>query len=324
MSTAVDNAAISLDNVTKRFGNVQALRGVEFSVERGQIYGFLGPNGAGKTTTIRVLTGFIKADGGDARVLGLDVWGGSVDIKRRLGFLPDTISFGRGLTGEALLAHMARLRGIRGTPPMQRELLDRLELADVALKRNVKGYSTGMAKKLGLVQAMQHNPELLIMDEPTESLDPLMRQVMFALFHELQARGTTIFMSSHVLADVEEICERVALIRAGRIVRTGVVDDLRADQARMMQVTLRDPASELIVNGARIVERDGASARLAIEGDINDVLRSLANHDLVDLVYEHLSLDELFLSYYRDEEEAAPRSGEAGAAAHAQGEAAHD
>jgi ABC-2 type transport system ATP-binding protein len=302
VTTAGDDAAISLANVTKSFGNVEALRGVDFSVERGQIYGFLGPNGAGKTTTIRVLTGFIKADTGAARVLGLDAWGDSVDIKRRLGFLPDTISFGRGLTGEAFLAHMARLRGIKGTPSMQRDLLDRLELADAAMKRNVKGYSTGMAKKLALVQAMQHDPELLIMDEPTESLDPLMRQVMFALFHELQARGTTIFMSSHVLADIEEICERVALIRAGHIVRTGIVDELREDQARTMDVVLRDPASELVVNGARIVEREGASARLAIEGDINDVLRSLANYDLVDMVYEHLSLEEMFLSYYRGDD----------------------
>jgi ABC-2 type transport system ATP-binding protein len=308
----MNQAAITLANVTKRFGTVDALRGVALEVDEGEIYGFLGPNGAGKTTTIRVLTGFIKANAGAARVLGRDAWRDSVDIKRRLGFLPDTISFGRGLTGEAFLAHMARLRGIRGTPPMQRELLDRLELADAALKRNVKGYSTGMAKKLALVQAMQHAPELLIMDEPTESLDPLIRQVMFALFRELQARGTTIFMSSHVLADVEEICERVALIRDGLIVKTGVVDDLREGQARTMYITLRDPSATLPfgssnINGARVVERDGASVRLVVDGDINDVVRSLANVDLVDIVYERTSLEELFLGYYRgDEDDSAP------------------
>jgi ABC-2 type transport system ATP-binding protein len=306
VTNVVDDAAITLANVTKRFGNVEALCGVEFSVERGQIYGFLGPNGAGKTTTIRVLTGFIKADAGAARVLGRDAWRDSVEIKRHLGFLPDTISFGRGLTGEAFLGHMARLRGIHGTPPMQRELLDRLELADAALKRNVKGYSTGMAKKLALVQAMQHAPELLIMDEPTESLDPLIRQVLFALFRELQARGTTIFMSSHMLVDMEEICGRVALIRDGQIVKTGVVDDLRVGQARTMLVTLRDPGATLRLNGAHVVERDGASVRLSVDGDINDVVRSLADVDLADIVYERTSLEELFLSYYRGDETDAP------------------
>jgi ABC-2 type transport system ATP-binding protein len=295
--------AISLAQLTKRFGNVEALRGVDFVVEQGQIYGFLGPNGAGKTTTIGVLTGFIKADAGAAQVLGHDAWRSSVEIKRHLGFLPDTISFGRGLTGEAFLGHIARLHGISGTPPLQRELLDRLELAGAALKRNVKGYSTGMAKKLALVQAMQHAPELLIMDEPTESLDPLIRQVMFALFHELQQRGTTIFMSSHVLADVEEVCERVALIRDGVIVKTGAVDDLRVGQVRTMLVTLRDPEAEMAVTGAHVVEREGASVRLAVDGDINDVIRSLADHDLADIVYERTSLEELFLSYYRGDED---------------------
>ena len=295
----MSSPAILLEGVRKSFGAVEALRGVEFDVARGEVFGFLGPNGAGKTTSIRILTGFIKADAGRAEVLGLDAATRTVEIKRHLGFLPDTIAFGGGLTGEAFLRHLARLHGVHGTPPIQRELLDRLELSQSALRRGVKGYSTGMAKKLALVQSMQHAPDLLILDEPTESLDPLMRQELFAIFRDFRRRGVTIFMSSHVLADVEEICERVALIREGRIVSFGPVDDLRKGQLRTMVVTLRQPVDNLAVPGARLVSADGATYRLSVEGDINDVVRALASYDLQDVVYERMSLDELFLGFYK-------------------------
>ncbi|MDA0797472.1 MAG: ABC transporter ATP-binding protein [Chloroflexi bacterium] len=298
----MSSPAILLHGVTKHFGSVQALRGVDFDVQRGEVFGFLGPNGAGKTTAIRVLTGFISLDAGTAQVLGFDVGRESVEIKRHLGFLPDTISFGRGLTGEAFLNHIGRLHGFRGAPPMQRELLDRLELSSSALKRGVKGYPTGMGKKLALVQAMQHDPELLILDEPTESLDPLVRQTLFELFRDLQKRGTTIFMSSHVLADVEEICERVALIREGRVVRFGPEDDLRVGRVRTMKVTLREATDAFAVEGGRVVERDDRVVRLAVEGDINDVIRGLAGYDIEDVLYERMSLEELFLGYYRGDE----------------------
>ena len=222
-----------------------------------------------------------------------------MDVKRRTGFLPDLISFGAGFTGQAFLDYIARLRGFSGPPPRQRELLDRLELPRSALDRRIKGYSTGMAKKLALVQAMQHDPELLIMDEPTEALDPLMRQALFGLLREARGRGVTVFMSSHILPDVEEICERVALIRDGRIVKTGSVDSLREGRPRTMVVELRDPPDgDVEVGGAQVVSRDGTTLRLAVSGDVNDVLRALARYDLADLVYERLSLDELFLGYY--------------------------
>ncbi|MCH7608180.1 MAG: ABC transporter ATP-binding protein [Chloroflexi bacterium] len=268
-------------------------------MERGEVFGFLGPNGAGKTTTIRILTAFIRAQAGEAQVLGLDAWRDAVEIKRRTGFLPDVVSIGSGFTGAAFLDYIARLRGFSGPPPRQRELLDRLELPRSALARLVKGYSTGMAKKLALVQAMQHDPELLIMDEPTEALDPLMRQVLFGLLREGRARGVTVFMSSHNLSDVEEICERVALIRGGRIVKTGSVEALREGRARTMVVELREPLDgDIDVGGAKVVSRDGKTLRLAVSGDVNGVLRALAHYDVADLVYERLSLDELFLGYY--------------------------
>ena len=291
--------AIRVEGLRKRFGGVEALRGVDLAVEQGEVFGFLGPNGAGKTTTIRILTGFIRADQGDARVLGMDAWRDGVAVKARLGFLPDVVAFGGGFTGQAFLDYTARLRGLRGELPRQKELLDRLELPDAALRRNVKGYSSGMAKKLALVHAMRHGPDLLIMDEPTEALDPLMRQELFAVIREMRGRGTTVFMSSHVLPDVQEVCGRVALIRAGSIAGTGSVDALREGKARTMEVEFRAPPPDgFAVPGAEIAAREGTRLRLAVSGDVNAVIRELAKHDVADLVYERLSLEDLFMGYY--------------------------
>ena len=294
--------ALSVADVYKRFGSVEALRGVDLSVEQGEIFGFLGPNGAGKTTTIRVLTGFIRADRGSARVLGMDAWRDTVAVKARLGFLPDVVAFASGLTGRDFLDYVASLRGIRGRLPRQAELLERLELPDAALRRKVKGYSSGMAKKLALVQAMQHDPDVLIMDEPTEALDPLMRQELFAIIRESRDRGATVFMSSHVLSDVEEVCGRVALIRNGRIVGTGSVEALREGKARTMDVEFREPPPNgLSIPGVEVLSRDGARWELAVSGDINEVLRELARHDIVDMTYERLSLENLFMGFYGED-----------------------
>ena len=297
--TEAAREALKVEGVRKRFGDVRALNGVDLTVERGEVFGFLGPNGAGKTTTIRILTGFVRADEGSASVLGLDAWRDTVAIKANVGFLPDTIAFGSGFTGQAFLDYMARLRGISGSPVRQAELLERLNLPQSALQRKVKGYSSGMAKKLALVQAMQHDPELLIMDEPTEALDPLVRQVLFEVIRESQQRGTTVFMSSHVLPDVQEVCGRVALIRDGRIVETGSVDSLREGKARTMDVEFRTPpVGGLSVPGVEVVLQEGAHWRLAVSGDLNVVIRELARHDLVDMTYERLSLENLFLGFY--------------------------
>ena len=296
--------AIRVEGVRKRFGVVEALRGVDLRVERGEVFGFLGPNGAGKTTTIRVLMGFIRRDRGSVYVLGSDAWRDTVAIKARVGFLPDVVAFGGGFTGQAFLDYTAGLRGMKQGAPRQAELLDRLEMPRSVLRRKVKGYSSGMAKKLALVQAMQHDPELLIMDEPTEALDPLMRQELFGLIREAQDRGATVFMSSHVLPDVQEVCERVALIRAGRIVERGSVDALREGKTRTMVVEFRTPpAGGISAPGVEVLSREGNRWRLAVSGDLNDVVRELAKHDLADMTYERLDLDELFLRYYGERAE---------------------
>ncbi len=298
--------AIEVTGARKRFGGVEALRGVDLRVERGEVFGFLGPNGAGKTTTIRILMGFVRCDAGAARVLGRDAWRENVAVKARVGFLPDVIAFGGGFTGQGFLDYMASLRGQSGAARRQAELVERLQLSQATLHRKVRGYSAGMAKKLALAQAMQHDPELLIMDEPTEALDPLIRQELFSLLREARLRGVTVFMSSHVLPDVQEVCERVALIRAGRIVATGDVDALRQGKTRTMVVEFRTPpASELSVPGVETLSREGNRWTLGVSGDVNAVVRELAKHDLADLTYERMNLDELFLGYYGEHGESA-------------------
>ena len=293
-------AVIDLPGLAKSYGPVRALDGVDLQVPAGQVYGFLGPNGAGKTTAIRVITGFIRADAGTARVFGLDAWRDSVAVKRRIGFLPDVAAVYGGLTGQELLDYLGRLRGHR-PPPRQRELVERLELSREALGRRLKGYSQGMRKKVTLIQALQHSPDLVVLDEPTEGLDPLMQQVFFSLLRELRAAGRTVFMSSHILSEVEEVCQQVAIIRQGRIVATGPVEELQHGKARPMMVEFKGPPPrELGAPGVQVVARDGPRWRLTVSGDINPVLRELAHYDLVDLVFERPRLEETFLDYYRD------------------------
>ncbi|MFL5679602.1 MAG: ABC transporter ATP-binding protein, partial [Chloroflexota bacterium] len=223
--------AIETRGLTKRYGHrrrpglpggkrggktLVALDDLAINVRHGEIFGFLGPNGAGKSTTIRLLLGYLHATAGSASVLGFDAARDSVEIRRRVGYLPGGIALYDALTGERLLDYLGRLTG---RPPVRRaELLDRLELSEASLRRPVRDYSRGMRQKIGIVQALQHDPELAILDEPTEGLDPLMQRAFYEILEELRASGRTIFFSSHVLSEVERVCDRVAIIRGGRLV----------------------------------------------------------------------------------------------------------
>ena len=181
-------------------------------------------------------------------------------------------------------------------------MCDRLELSQAALRRKIKGYSHGMKQKLAIVQALQHDPQLLIMDEPTLGLDPLTQQAFFTLLREAQGRGSTIFFSSHILSEVEQLCHRVGIIRQGSLVAVEEVQALRRHQVRSMEVEFRGrPPDDLAVPGAEILARDGSRWKLAIHGDINPVLRALSGYELEDIVFEHPRLEDVFLEYYRDE-----------------------
>jgi ABC-2 type transport system ATP-binding protein len=234
--------AIAVDRLCKRYGPITALGGISLHVPAGEIYGFLGPNGAGKTTAIRSLLGFIRPTSGSCQIFGYDCWKDGVRARRDLGFLVSTGTLYPDMTGTAYLDYAAHLAQQPST--LRATLLSRLELGEDALQRKIGGYSKGMKQKLALTACMQSDPKLLILDEPTDGLDPLMQRAFEDMLTHLHARGTTIFMSSHDLVEVERVCQRVAIIRAGNIVAEAAVDELTARRQRMIEVTFSGTAPD--------------------------------------------------------------------------------
>jgi ABC-2 type transport system ATP-binding protein len=292
--------AISTRGLSKRYGPVQALSDLDLEVRTGEVFGFLGPNGAGKSTTIRILLGFLHATSGEASVLGRDVRTDSVEIRRRTGYLPGGISLYDSLSGRDVLEYLSDLQG---QPPVRRqELCARLELPDSVLRRRVRDYSRGMRQKMGVVQALQHDPELAILDEPTEGLDPLMQHAFYAILADLQAAGRTIFMSSHVLSEVERVCDRVAIIRRGRLMALHRVEDLLARRKRRIGLRWRGTAPDLSeVPGLSDVAVDGDRISATLLGDVAPFVRAVASPALADLTIEPATLEEAFLEYYADD-----------------------
>jgi len=292
-------AVIEAAGLTKYYGRRRGIEDVTLSVPAGEIFGFLGPNGAGKTTTIRVLLGFIRAQKGGARVLGRPP---RQTDRRRLGVVPGELSLFERMTGAHLLDY---LESLTGRPAIRRDaLLERFALSRADLGRPIRHYSRGMKQKLGIVQALQHDPELLIMDEPTEGLDPLMQQEFYSLLGELRAQGRTVFVSSHILYEVERTCDRVAIIREGRLVATERIDAVRQRLVRRVEVHFAG-ASEAAAfappAGVTVDHREGShvSMRVPLE-HVNAVMRALAARALTDVVWERPSLEDIFLAYYRE------------------------
>jgi ABC-2 type transport system ATP-binding protein len=294
------NAAIETRALTKRYGSIEALTDLDLEVRPGEIFGFLGPNGAGKSTTIRILLGFLHPTAGGARVLGLDAVEQSVEIRRRIGYLPGGIAVYDSLSGADALDYLGDLQG---SPPVRRdELCERLEMPASDLRRRVRDYSRGMRQKLGAIQALQHDPELAILDEPTEGLDPLMQQAFYTLLDDLRAAGRTIFMSSHVLSEVERVCDRVAIIRRGRLMALHGVEELLGRRKRRVQVRWRGAAPDLSeVPGLSDVTVDDDRLTGTLLGDVAPFVRAVASPSLADLIIEPARLEEAFLEYYADE-----------------------
>ena len=293
--------AISIRGLTKHYGPVQALTDLSLEVRQGEIFGFLGPNGAGKSTTIRTLLGFLHATRGDATVLGMDVASQSVEIRRLTGYLPGGIALYDSLSGEQVLDYLVDMQGREAYRRM--ELCDRLELSASVLKRKVRDYSRGMRQKIGVVQALQHDPELAILDEPTEGLDPLMQQAFYGILDDLRREGRTVFFSSHVLSEVERLCDRVAIIRSGRLMALHDVNELLARRRRRVTIRWRGAAPDATtIPGLEDVQVDGNRIIGTLSGEVAGFVRAIASPNLEDLTIESASLEEAFLEYYADEE----------------------
>ncbi len=283
-------------------GTVRALDGVSLDVREGEVFGFLGPNGAGKSTLIRLLLGYLHPTAGQATVLGLDTERESVAIRARVGYLPGGIALYDGLTGARHLDYLAELSG---RPPVRRaEICDRLELTPRTLARPIRDYSRGMRQKIGIVQALQHDPELAILDEPSEGLDPLMQRAFYAILDDVRAAGRTVFFSSHVLSEVERVCDRVAIVRAGRLVALEDVGELVARRRRSVTARLAGPgrAPDLAgIAGVTEIEVAGSVLTCSLAGDPGPFLEALRGIALTDLVIEPARLEDVFLELYEGE-----------------------
>jgi ABC-2 type transport system ATP-binding protein len=311
----VTTPAIATHGLTKQYGGrassysfpghprtapIRALEDLTIDVRQGEIFGFLGPNGAGKSTAIRLLLGFLHPTAGSASVLGFDTVRESVEIRRRIGYLPGGIAFWDNLSGERLLDELA---GLSGRPPVRRaELLDRLELSAATMRRTVRDYSRGMRQKMGIIQALQHDPELAILDEPSEGLDPLMQRAFYGILDNLRRDGRTIFFSSHVLSEVERVCDRVAIIRLGRLVALEDVPGLLAKRKRNVEIRLAGPPPLLegVPGVSEVAHRDGLLT-CRLEGDVGPFLAAIAGSAIHDLTIEPARLEEAFLEFYESE-----------------------
>ena len=286
---------IEIEALHKRYGDHVALDGVTLRVDPGAVYGFLGPNGAGKTTTMRILLGLLRADAGTVRVLGHDPWADGLQVRGRIGYLPGGASLYR-MRGRELLDYFS---GLDRSPPARRaELCDALRLAAADLDRPVRGYSKGMRQKLAIVQALQHDPDLAVLDEPTEGLDPLVQDGFVAVLDTRRRAGRTTFLSSHVLPEVEALCDRVAIIRAGRIVLDGTIAELRGSRPRHVTVLVDGPPPQL--PGCELLRQGAGGATYAHRGDLPELLRALAALAPRDVRIEEPGLDDVFRDLYED------------------------
>lgn len=288
---------IETDRLTKRYGSERGIVDVDLSVAAGEVFGFLGPNGAGKTTTIRTLLDLLHPTSGSARIFGLDSRRDSRAIRARLGNLPGEFAFEEHMTGRELLRLFAGLRGLDGLGRVQ-QLAERFE-AD--LSRPLRTLSRGNRQKIGLIQALFHDPELLIFDEPTAGLDPLMQEEFLELVAEERERGTTVFISSHDLAEVERACDRVGIIREGRLIAVEDVAEMRGRASRNVEVRFEHPVALADLDlppGVEEVEQDGGTLRFRTLGDLDATVKALARHPIVDVEITRPTLEQLFLAYY--------------------------
>jgi ABC-2 type transport system ATP-binding protein len=283
-----------------RAPEVRALHDLSIEVDEGEIFGFLGPNGAGKSTTIRLLLGYLHPSAGSATVLGRDITTDNEEIRRRSGYLPGGIAFYDAMTGSQQLDYLSRLDG--QASPLRDELVERMELSKRDLSRPIRDYSRGMRQKIGIIQAFQADPELAVLDEPTEGLDPLMQRAFYEIVEDRKRAGRTIFFSSHVLSEVERVCDRVAIIRSGELVALTDITELLDRRRRQVEIRLAGQAPTLEgVPGVTDVHIHDGVLTCQLEGDPGPLLAALQQTAIHDLLIEPARLEDAFMEYYAEE-----------------------
>jgi beta-exotoxin I transport system ATP-binding protein len=289
---------IAASGLSKDYGSGRGLFELNLEVQQGEVFGFLGPNGAGKSTTMRLLLDLIKPTSGSARVLGLDVSKDSIEIRRRVGFLPGDLAMYPKLSGRVVLDYLARLRG--GVDPRVRDSL--AERFDADLDRPVRQLSTGNRQKLGLIQAFMHEPEVLILDEPIAGLDPLVQQSFHALLGEVSAQGRTVFLSSHTLSEVERVTHRLAILRQGRLVIVDSLENLRKVAIQRLEIefaALVDGDEFRALPGVTEVAADRQTVTVGFEGSADAVVKTAAAHEVLAVRPREDDLEDIFLRYYQ-------------------------
>ncbi|HEX9098238.1 MAG TPA: ABC transporter ATP-binding protein [Candidatus Dormibacteraeota bacterium] len=291
--------AISISGLVKNFGSTRALDGLDLSVETGEVHGFLGPNGSGKTTTIRVLLGLLRTNAGTVMLLGGDPWRDAVELHRRLAYVPGEVSLWPNLTGGEVIDLFGRLRGDFNRRRRD-ELIERFQLDPT---KKTRSYSKGNRQKVGLVAALASDAELLLLDEPTSGLDPLMEAVFQDCIREVKTQGRTVLLSSHVLAEVEALCDRLSIIRLGRVVERGTLNELRHLTRTAITAETESPAESLSnLAGVHGLEIDGTKVRFEVDTDhLGAAVRRLGELGVSSLVSHPPTLEELFLRHYGDE-----------------------
>lgn len=288
--------AIDIKNLTKCYGEHRGIENVSFSVEEGEIFGFIGPNGAGKSTTIRTLLALIHPTSGSAEIFGRDCMKQAAEIARDVGYLPGESAYYENMTVGELVRYAADLYGKKCDGRIG-ELSKRLNLD---LSRKIADLSLGNKKKVGIVCALLHSPKLIILDEPTSGLDPLIQQEFFNILKEENRRGATIFFSSHVLSEVQKICDRVAIVKEGKMIGVQKISELRANSHKKISVTADDiPIGHFNLGGITNYQQDGSTATFMFMGNIADILAKLSALNVHDLFIEEPTLEEVFMHYYR-------------------------
>jgi len=295
-----NDAIVHTSKLTKFYGKRLGIEEVDLDVKRGEVFGYLGPNGAGKTTTIRTLLDFIHPTGGSATVFGLDTRRNSIEIHRHIGYLQGELKLYGNLTGKDLLRYLGNLRGGIDWNYVKK-LASRL---DCELSRKISTLSHGNKQKLGLVQAFMHKPEFLVLDEPTQGLDPLMQQEFYRLITEARNEGQTVFLSSHILPEVEKVCDRIGIIRQGRLITVETIEVLKSHAVRQLEIHFAGaiPKDRFIgISGVRDVVVENDMLRCNVIGSLDTLVKVAAGFEVVNILSHEPSLEEIFMTYYNED-----------------------